>query len=88
MHDSQNEDLLVVNCEENSVWEASRHRASRFAVHDRELKRVIFDSLKQEVHILDEPNTESSLLRLVPGRCFVDVDLGLNSQNKSATHSL
>jgi len=88
MHNRQNKDLLLVNREEDSIWEGSRHRTSRIAVNDRELERVIFDPLEQKVHILDELDAESSLLRLVPGGGFVDVDLGLNSQNKSATHSL
>ena len=88
MHDRQDEDLLFIDCEEDSVRETSRHRASRFAVNDRELKRVIFDSLQQQVHILDELDAESSPFRFVPRGCFINVNFGLNSQNKSATHSL
>lgn len=88
MHDCQNEDFLIVDCEKDTVWETSQHAASRLLMNDRELKGILFDSFKKNVQILDEPKTQSGALGLIPSGGFVDVGLCLNPQDKSATHSL
>ena len=69
MHDCKNEDLLIVDRENDTVWETSQHAASRLLMNDRELKGILFDSFK---------NTQSRALGLIPRGSFVDVGLCLN----------
>jgi len=66
MHNCQNEDIFIVDREKDTIWETSQHAASRLLMNDRELKGILFDSFQKNVQILDEPDTQSGALRLIP----------------------